>query len=82
MSPQAEPCLKAKVPVEVLAQSQTGSVIVRLKGKNYGTTTDAVSVIYHGVQMPLMKYDECYSPGKHVVIGPIDKSPCPPLPPA
>lgn len=33
--PDAEPCLKTRIPVDVLAASPAGSVIVRLKGKNY-----------------------------------------------
>ena len=68
--PDAEPCIKARIPVEVLAASHTGSVIVRLHEKNYavggmnwykhepdGTFIGGpVSVIYQGVSMPLHMY--------------------------
>src|ERR1700688_1021470 len=33
--PDAEPCMRARIPVQVLAASPAGSVIVRLKDKNY-----------------------------------------------
>jgi hypothetical protein len=79
--PGAEPCLKAELPVLVLAESLAGSVIVRLMGKNYATSKDFVSVVYRGVRMLLMKYDECFSPGKHITVAPIGKPPCPVLPP-
>jgi hypothetical protein len=68
--PDAEPCLKARIPVEVLAASPAGSVIVRLKGRNYavsgvqwykrepnGTLIGGpVSVISQGVSVPLQMY--------------------------
>lgn len=68
--PDAEPCLKARIPVEVLAASRSGSVIVRLYGKNYGVGGTSwykkkpdgsyiggpVSVSYKGVSMPLHMY--------------------------
>jgi hypothetical protein len=69
------------LPVSVLAESLAGSVIVRIQEKNYSTGKDHLSVIYHGVRIPLMKYDQCYSPGTHVIVAPIGTSPCPPLPP-
>jgi hypothetical protein len=66
-TPDAEPCLKARVPVQVLASSPNGSVIVRLNGRNYGiggvqwehrepdgsSIGGPVSVIYQGVSVPL-----------------------------
>jgi hypothetical protein len=66
-TPDAEPCLRARVPVQVLASSPNGSVIVRLNGRNYGvggvqwehrepdgsSIGGPVSVIYHGVSIPL-----------------------------
>ncbi len=69
-TPDAEPCLKARIPVEVLAASRNGSVIVRLHEKNYGVggmswykqepdgsyIGGPVSVIYQGVSMPLQMY--------------------------
>lgn len=69
-TPDAEPCLKARIPVEVLASNLNGSIIVRLKGRNYavgGTQWDErepdgsfiggpVSVIYQGVNIPLQLY--------------------------
>lgn len=68
--PDAEPCLKARIPVEVLAASRSGSVIVRLHGKNYGVggtrwykkepdgsyIGGPVSVFSNGVSMPLHMY--------------------------
>lgn len=68
--PDAEPCLKARIPVEVLAASHSGGVIVRLHGKNYGVSGmrwykiepdgsyigGPVSVISKGVSMPLHMY--------------------------
>lgn len=70
MMPDAEPCLKARIPVDVLAVSPAGSVIVRLKGKNYAVggvqwykrepdgsfIGGPVSVIYNGVSIPLQMY--------------------------
>jgi hypothetical protein len=70
-----------EMPVYVLAESQAGSVIVRVQNKNYATPKDHVSVVFHGVRIPLMKYGQCYSPGTHVTVAPIGQSPCPPLPP-
>jgi hypothetical protein len=66
-TPDAEPCLKARVPVQVLASSTNGSVIVRLNGRNYGvggvqwehrepdgsSIGGPVSVIYQGASIPL-----------------------------
>jgi len=66
-TPDAEPCLKARVPVQVLASSPNGSVIVRLNGRNYGVSGvqwehrepdgssigGPVSVIYQGASIPL-----------------------------
>jgi hypothetical protein len=66
-TPDAEACLKARVPVQVLASSPNGSVIVRLNGRNYGvggmqwehrepdgsSIGGPVSVIYQGVTIPL-----------------------------
>ena len=66
-TPDAEPCLKARIPVEVLASSPNGSVIVRLNGQNYAVggpqwehrepdgsfIGGPVSVIYQGANMPL-----------------------------
>lgn len=68
--PDAEPCMKARIPVEVLAASPTGSVIVRLKGRNFAVggvqwykrmpdgsfIGGPVSVIYQGVSTPLQMY--------------------------
>jgi hypothetical protein len=68
--PEAEPCLKARIPVQVLAQSPTGSVIVRLNGRNYAVggvewtkrepdgsyIGGPVSVVYQGVSVPLQMY--------------------------
>lgn len=68
--PDAEPCLKARIPVEVLAMASTGVAIVRLKGKNYAVSGmnwykqepdghyigGPVSVIYNGVSIPLQMY--------------------------
>lgn len=67
--PDAEPCLKARIPIEVLASTRFGSAIVRLKGRNYGVggtiwqwgkrepdgsiIGGPVSVIYQGVSIPL-----------------------------
>lgn len=70
MMPDAEPCLKAKIPVEVLAASPNGSVIVRLNGRNYAVSSPQwnknepnesviggpVSIIYQGVSLPLQMY--------------------------
>jgi hypothetical protein len=64
--PDAEPCLRARIPVFVLAASEAGSIIVRLNGKNYavgGTQWykrepdgrcigGPVSVVNHGVNIP------------------------------
>jgi hypothetical protein len=66
-TPDAEPCLKARVPVQVLASSPNGSVIVRLNERNYGvggvqwehrepdgsSIGGPVSVIYQGASIPL-----------------------------
>jgi hypothetical protein len=52
------------LPVSVLAESPAGSVIIRVQEKNYATGKDHLSVIYHGVRIPLMKYDQCYSPAR------------------
>jgi hypothetical protein len=66
-TPDAESCLKARVPVQVLASSPNGSVIVRLNGRNYGVSGvqwehrepdgssigGPVSVIYQGASIPL-----------------------------
>lgn len=66
-TPDAEPCLKARIPVQVLASSQNGSVIVRLNGRNYAvggiqwehrepdgsSIGGPVSVIYQGASIPL-----------------------------
>jgi uncharacterized protein len=68
--PDAEPCLKARIPVEVLAKSPAGSVIVRLNGQNYAVSGlqwykrepdgsyigGPVSVIYQGASVPLQLY--------------------------
>lgn len=68
--PNAEPCLRARIHVDVLAASPTGSVIVRLKGKNYAVSGvqwtkrepdgsfigGPVSVIDQGVSVPLQMY--------------------------
>jgi hypothetical protein len=68
--PDAEPCLKARIPVDVLAASPAGSVIVRLNGRNYAVSGTQwykrepdgsfiggpVSVIYHGTVIPLQMY--------------------------
>lgn len=68
--PDASPCLKARVPVEVLAASPNGSVIVRLRGKNYAVSGvqwfkrepdgsfigGPVSVVYQGASIPLQIY--------------------------
>lgn len=93
--PDAEPCLKARIPVQVLAASPAGSVIVRLNGKNYAVggvqwykqepdrsfVGGPVSVLYKGASMPLQIYNRCFSPGTHTIVAPIGSSPCPPLPP-
>jgi len=66
-TPDAGACLKARVPVQVLASSPNGSVIVRLNGRNYGVAGvqwehrepdgssigGPVSVIYQGASIPL-----------------------------
>lgn len=66
-TPDAEACLKARVPVQVLASSPNGSAIVRLNGRNYGvggaqwehrgpdgsSIGGPVSVIYQGASIPL-----------------------------
>jgi hypothetical protein len=66
----AEPCMKARIPVQVLAASPAGSVIVRLKGRNYAVgglqwskrapdgsfIGGPVSVISQGVSVPLQMY--------------------------
>jgi len=68
--PDAEPCLKARIPVEVLASSPAGSVIVRLEGRNYAVSGlqwdnrepdgsfigGPVSVIFQGVSVPVQLY--------------------------
>jgi hypothetical protein len=54
--PDTEPCLKARIPVEVLAMSPRGSVIVRLHEKNYGVGGQSVYILYKGVSMPLDLY--------------------------
>jgi hypothetical protein len=68
--PNAAPCQKAKIPVDVLAASPSGSVIVRLNGRNYAVAGVSwykrepngsliggpVSVIYQGVSIPLNCY--------------------------
>lgn len=68
--PDAEPCLKARIPVDVLAASPAGSVIVRLNGRNYAVSGlqwykrepdgsfigGPVSVISHGAVIPLQMY--------------------------
>lgn len=68
--PDAEPCLKARIPVEVLAMASTGVPIVRLNGINYAVSGmnwykkepdgsyigGPVSVIYQGVSLPLQMY--------------------------
>jgi hypothetical protein len=68
--PDAEPCLKARIPVQVLAASPAGSVIVRLNGRNYAVSGNQwykrepdghfiggpVSVIQNGVSVPLWLY--------------------------
>jgi len=77
--PSAAPGVE--MPVYVIAESAAGSVIIRVQNKNYATGKDHLSVIFHGVRIPLMKYDQCYSPGTHVIVAPIGQSPCPPLPP-
>jgi hypothetical protein len=70
--PDAEPCLKARIPVEVLAESSAGSVIVHLKGRNYAVggmgwykrepdgsfIGGPVSVMYRGHSMPLQMYNQ------------------------
>jgi hypothetical protein len=75
--PSATPGVE--LPVVVIAESPAGSVIVRINEKNFATGKDRLSVIYHGVRIPLMKYDQCYSPGTHVIVAPVGRSPCPPL---
>jgi hypothetical protein len=73
MMPNAEPCQKAKIPVDVLALSPAGSVIVRLKGENYAVTpSEKVSVVYHGTAMTLMDYQACFPPpgSTYTYIGP------------
>jgi hypothetical protein len=64
--PDAEPCLRAKIPVFVLVASEAGSIIIRLNGRNYavgGTQWykretngrcigGPVSVVNHGVNVP------------------------------
>jgi hypothetical protein len=66
-TPDAEPCLKARIPVQVLASSPNGRVIVRLNGRNYAvggiqwehrepdgsSIGGPVSVIYQGASIPL-----------------------------
>ena len=68
--PDAEPCLKARIPVDVLAESPAGSVIVRLNGRNYAVSGlqwykrepdgsfigGPVSVISHGAIIPFQLY--------------------------
>lgn len=68
--PDAELCLKARIPVEILAVARTGVPIVRLKGINYvvsGTSWykrepdgsyigGPVSVISQGISIPLWMY--------------------------
>lgn len=68
--PDAKPCLKARIPVEVLASSPAGSVIVRMKGRNYAVSGlqwdkrepdgsfigGPVSVTFQGVSLPLQLY--------------------------
>ena len=44
MNQRAAPFVAARVPVQVLAKSPAGSVIVRLKGKNYGTSTNGLLI--------------------------------------
>lgn len=70
MMPDAQPCLRARIPVQVLAASPAGSVIVRLKGRNYAVSGvqwykrepdgsfigGPVCVIYQGVSMPSQMY--------------------------
>jgi hypothetical protein len=77
--PSAAPVIE--MTVYVMAESPAGSVIIRVQNKNYATGKDHLSVIFHGVRIPLIKYDQCYSPGTHVIVAPIGQSPCPPLPP-
>lgn len=76
--PESEPCLKARIPVDVLASTPTGSVIVRLNGNNYAVggvqwvkrerdgslIGGPVSVIYQGVSTPLV----CAAPFRHYFI--------------
>jgi len=72
LMPDAEPCLKARIPVEVLVESQSGVAIVRLQDKNYSVSglswykkgSDGsyiggpVSVIYQGISIPLQMYHQ------------------------
>jgi hypothetical protein len=69
--PDAEACVKARIPVDVLAASPAGSVIVRLKGKNYAVSGvkwtkrepdgsvvgGPISVIVKGQEIPLQTYN-------------------------
>jgi hypothetical protein len=69
-TPHAEPCMRARIPVEVLAAAPTGSVIVRLNGRNYAVggvqwtkrrpdgsfIGGPVSVVHQGVSIPLQLY--------------------------
>jgi hypothetical protein len=68
--PDAEPCLRARIPVQVLAASHANSVIVRLNGRNYAVNGSQwykrepdghfiggpVSIIQNGVSVPLQLY--------------------------
>lgn len=70
LMPDADPCLKARIPVEILAESPSGVAIVRLKDENYAVTgstlyrkgpdgsfyQDGVFVIYQGKSIPLQLY--------------------------
>lgn len=80
MTPNAEPCVKARIPVSVLVMSPAGSVIVRLKGANYATSEDQVIVSYHNTWMTLSDYQACVPPPgtTHTYIGPPSGAPrCP-----
>ena len=68
--PDADPCLRARIPVEVIAASPSGSVIVRLKGRNYAVggvqwykqepdgsyIGGPVCVTYNGASLPMQLY--------------------------
>jgi hypothetical protein len=70
-TPAAERCLKARMPVQILAVSSGGLLIVSLNGRNYsivlprsgerladGSSTADLLVIYHGKTMTAQAYVE------------------------